>query len=63
MIASRLNIPIVPVRVEGLDRILHQSWRMARPGPARVTFGKPLNLSGDDYRNLAKQVEDAVRKL
>ena len=63
MIASRLNIPIVPVRVEGLDRILHQSWRMARPGPARVTFGKPLNLTGDDYRNLAKQVEDAVRKL
>lgn len=63
MIASRLNIPIVPVRVEGIDRILHQSWRMARPGPARVTFGKPLNLTGDDYRNLAKQVEDAVRKL
>ena len=63
MIASRLNIPVVPVRLEGIDRILHQSWRMARPGPARVAFGKPLNLTGDDYPDLAKQVEDAVREL
>ena len=63
MIDSRLNIPVVPVRLEGIDRILHQSWRMARPGPARVAFGKPLNLTGDDYSDLAKQVEDAVREL
>ena len=63
MIASRLGVPIVPVRIEGLDRILHQSWRMARPGRARVAFGAPLRLEGDDYLALAKQVEDAVRAL
>ena len=33
MIASRLGVPIVPVRLEGLDRVLHHTWRMARPGP------------------------------
>lgn len=63
MIASRLQVPIVPVRIEGIDRILHQSWRMARPGAARVTFGTPLRLEGDDYVALAKQVEDSVRSL
>ncbi len=63
MIATRLHVPVVPVRLEGLDRILHSSWRMARPGPARVTFGEPLVLRGDDYSALAQQVEDAVRAL
>ena len=50
MIAARLRVPVIPVRIEGLDRILHQSWRMAKPGPARVAFGKPLRLEGEDYR-------------
>jgi long-chain acyl-CoA synthetase len=63
MIGSRLGVPIVPVRLEGLDRVLHHTWRMARPGRARVAFGRPLTLVGDDYEALAKQVEDAVRAL
>ncbi|HEY8551328.1 MAG TPA: AMP-binding protein [Vicinamibacterales bacterium] len=63
MIGARLDVPVVPVRLVGLDRVLHQSWKMARPGPVRVVFGKPLRLAGDDYAALAKQVEDAVRVL
>ena len=63
MIAARLQVQIIPVRVEGLDRILHQKWRLARPGPARVTFGEPLRLEGEDYRALASRVEEAVRSL
>jgi long-chain acyl-CoA synthetase len=63
MIASRLNVPVVPIRIEGLDQVLHHTWRMARPGRIRITFGAPLHLSGDDYEALAKQVEGAVRDL
>jgi long-chain acyl-CoA synthetase len=63
MIASRLDVPVVPVRLEGLDRILHSGWHMARPGHVRVTFGAPMRLEGDDYEGLAKQVEEAVRGL
>ena len=63
MIASKLGIPVVPVRIEGLDRVLHQTWKMARMGRVRVRFGAPLRLAGDDYLALARQVEDAVRKL
>jgi long-chain acyl-CoA synthetase len=63
MIASRLDVPVVPVRVEGLDRILHHSWKTPKRGPARVTFGAPLHLTGDDYEALAHQVENAVRNL
>jgi long-chain acyl-CoA synthetase len=63
MIASRLDVPVVPVRLEGLDRVLHPSWKMARPGRARVAFGAPMRLSGEDYSALAQQVEHAVKAL
>ena len=63
MIASKLRVPVVPIRIDGIDKILHQSWRMARPGKARVSFGTPLHLDGSNYDLHAKQVEDAVRAL
>jgi long-chain acyl-CoA synthetase len=63
MIASRLEIPVVPVRLEGLDRILHQSWSFPRRGRARVTFGAPMLLTGNDYAAVAGKVEAAVRAL
>ena len=63
MIGARLGLPVVPVRLEGVDRVLHTQWKMARPGRVSVAFGKPIRLSGDDYAGLAKQVEQAVRDL
>ena len=63
MMAARLGVPVVPVRVEGIDRVLHQTWKMAKPGPVRVVFGAPMQLSGDDYVDLTARVEAAVRKL
>jgi long-chain acyl-CoA synthetase len=63
MIASRLHVPVVPVRLKGLENVLAPSWRMARPGRVHVAFGSPLQLTGDDYEALARQVEEAVRRL
>jgi long-chain acyl-CoA synthetase len=63
MIGARLEVPVVPVRIDGVDRILHPTWRMARPGKVRIAFGAPLRLRGEDYAALAAQVEAAVRSL
>jgi long-chain acyl-CoA synthetase len=63
MIGSRLELPVVPVRVDGVHQILHVKDKMARPGPVSVKFGAPMRLRGDDYAALARQVEDAVRAL
>ncbi|MDZ4799892.1 MAG: AMP-binding protein [Bryobacteraceae bacterium] len=63
LMASRLGVPVVPVKLVGLDKVLHRSWRMAKPGRVEVRFGKPLRLEGDDYATLARQVEEAVRAL
>ncbi len=63
MIASRLAVPVVPVRLEGLDKVLHHSWRFPAIGKARVTFGAPLRLEGNDYAALSHRIEDAVKHL
>jgi 1-acyl-sn-glycerol-3-phosphate acyltransferase len=63
MIGSRLDVPVVPVRIDDVDRILPTGSSFARPGPVRVAFGAPLVLRGDDYASLAERVESAVRAL
>jgi long-chain acyl-CoA synthetase len=63
MLAARLHVPVVPVRLEGLERVLHKSAKYATPGKVRVKFGPALSLAGDDYAALAKKIEDAVRSL
>jgi long-chain acyl-CoA synthetase len=63
MIASKLRIPVVPIRIDGMNRVLQPGWKMARMGRVRIAFGTPLNLNGGDYLGLAKRVEAAVRKL
>ena len=63
MLAARLRVPVVPVRLDGLHHVLHKSWRMAAPGRVRVAFGPPLAPRDGPYDNLARQVEDAVRSL
>jgi long-chain acyl-CoA synthetase len=63
MLAARLRIPVVPVHIEGFERVLHKSSKFPTPGKVRVKFGPPLHLEGDDYTALAKRIEEAVRKL
>ena len=63
MIAARLDVPVVPVRLRGIDHVLGEGQCMARPGRVEVRFGPPLRLSGSDYAALAAQLETVVRAL
>ena len=63
MIGSRLDIPIVPIRIDDVDKLMPMGSTFVKPGRVRVTFGAPLRLRGDDYAALAAQVEEAVRSL
>jgi long-chain acyl-CoA synthetase len=63
MIASRLGVPVVPVRLRGLDAVWGEGQRMARPGRVTVQFGPHLRLHGDDYRSLASELKAAVEGM
>jgi long-chain acyl-CoA synthetase len=63
MIASHLTAPVVPVRIVGLDRVLHRNAKWPAMGRVDVKFGAPIALSGDDFAELAARVEAEVRRL
>ena len=63
MIAARLGVPVVPVRLDGLHRVLPRHARFPTPATARCAFGAPMLLTGNDYAALAARVEAAVRAL
>ncbi len=63
MVGSRLRVPVVPIRLRGLDHVLHRYSRMIHPGPVEVAFGSPMELKGGDYVELAHEVETAVSAL
>ena len=63
LIASRLQLPVVPIRLRGLDRIWHRTARGPRTGSVEVNIGSPLALKGESYPALALKVEEAIRNL
>ena len=63
MLASRLDVPVVPVRLRGVDRVMGRGLRMARPGRVGVRFGPPRRLAGSDYVAMAADLEAAVKAL
>jgi long-chain acyl-CoA synthetase len=63
LIAGRLGVPVVPIRLRGVEKVLHRNARWPRPGRVEIVFGAPLYLEGQDYPSLAKRVEEAVLAL
>ncbi len=64
MLVSRLRLPVVPVRAEGLKEILPEGKRLPIPGKATVRFGMPLlfrtTASPDTVR---RELEESLRDL
>ena len=63
MMAIRLGVPVVPIRIEGLYETysVRDSW--PRRGPVRVSFGQPHEFSTETYENAAQQLHQAVQAL
>ena len=63
MLATRLDVPVVPVRLRGLDTVWGVGQRMVVPGPVQVRFGPHLRLADADIGTLARRLEEAVKAL
>ncbi len=63
MMAERLGMKVVPVRITGLERVLNRNANFPTPGRVTVRFGPALTFDGVDYVAIAKQMEAAVRAL
>jgi long-chain acyl-CoA synthetase len=63
MLAARLRMKVVPMRITGLDRVLNRNASFPTPGRVTVRFGPALTFHGEDYAAIAGEVEAAVRAL
>jgi 1-acyl-sn-glycerol-3-phosphate acyltransferase len=63
-LSLRCGTPVVPVHVEGTDRILPKGRNLPRPSPTTVSFGHPMYpREGEDSRRFAVRIEQAVAAL
>jgi long-chain acyl-CoA synthetase len=60
MFATHVHAPVVPVRIEGLDRVLHRDAHWPTRGPVKIAFGPALKLVGSDYAAQARKLQAAV---
>jgi 1-acyl-sn-glycerol-3-phosphate acyltransferase len=56
-------LPIIPVKLEGLEKVLHRSAKFPSAGPARVKFGPAIRSTNTDPAAIAQEIERAVRAL
>jgi long-chain acyl-CoA synthetase len=63
LLAARLNVPVVPIHLEGVDHVLPRETIIPRPGRTRVTFGDPIRPHSEEPQRLAHKLEEAVEAL
>jgi long-chain acyl-CoA synthetase len=64
LLAKQLNIPVVPLRLEGLYDLKQQNRTLAGPGRVKVLIGQPVRFSPDqDPNEIARELERRVREL
>jgi len=63
IIARELNIPVVPVAINGTYEMLAPGKRFPRPARVSVSFGKPIHPGDMDYDGIVKKLYEEVAGL
>lgn len=64
LLAARLNLPVIPIRLEGAYGPKQRHLRHAKPGEVRVTIGQPVRYAPDrDPQEIAADLQCRVESL
>jgi long-chain acyl-CoA synthetase len=72
ILARELNVPIIPVAIEGSFNAWSKISNGITLAPIRITFGSPIHLDGGeasrndpdgDYARIAQQIRDSIHQL
>ena len=64
MLAENLNLPVVPVRIDGLYELKMKEKKIAPPGTVTVIIGPPVRYEpGTDPESIGRDLEQRVRSL
>jgi 1-acyl-sn-glycerol-3-phosphate acyltransferase len=63
-LAAKTGVPVVPVHIQGTNRIFAKGDKRMKPGTTKVTFGAPMvPLDTDNSIRFAARIEAAVAAL
>ena len=64
LLAANLELPVAPIKIEGLFDLTRQRRYFSRPGTVTVTFGEPVTFErGTDPSLITQELEGRVRAL
>lgn len=64
LLATSVDAPIVPVRIDGLFELKQRRQYFTRPGRITITFGEPVRFAADDDpARIALELEARVSRL
>lgn len=64
LLVSQLEIPVVPLKIEGLFDLAQRRRYFSRPGTVTITIGEPVSFArGTDPAEITRELEDCVRRL
>ncbi|HEY6340695.1 MAG TPA: AMP-binding protein [Bryobacteraceae bacterium] len=63
MIASRLHLPVIPIRLRGTAEVLPPDVRWPRRGRVEIRMGPAIFARDESFADLARRIEQAVRVL
>ena len=61
---SNLNLPVVPMRIDGLFELKQKGKKIVRHGAVTVTVGAPVRFEADaDPVSIARELEQRMASL
>jgi len=64
LLATKLNVPVLPMKIEGLFEVKKAGKRFAPPGKIRVRIGVPVRFeSSADPQWIAQELQTRVAEL
>ncbi len=63
MMVMHMKIPVLPVRIDGLEHVLPIDRYWPRRGTVSVKFGPMMAFKDGTYESIAEELESAVRSL
>jgi long-chain acyl-CoA synthetase len=63
LLTAELNTSVIPIKLEGLFELKQRRQFFVRPGTVTVTFGEPLEFSGETPTQITRALESRLASL
>jgi long-chain acyl-CoA synthetase len=63
LIVKELRVPVVPIKLEGLESIIAPDTALIRRGTVKVKFGKPICFTRESPAEITKKIRAAIYDL